>query len=191
MGPDNLWALKTCILELAASPANLFQSSNNTFYLTIWKFAQGMREDVFGSGILLKLSDKVENNPFNMKSGGMKSEDNGEPITLLPLVEEEAESSQTILVGNGGIEGSDIHSEQELVWAREMETVNKAEGIRGFVDVGNGFVDFGKEIEADSLRFRDYKVRDTEWGKIPRDNEVGDSPGYNGLMFGCGVMVRG
>lgn len=41
-----------------------------------------------------------------------------------PLFEEEAESHQTIPVGDGGVEGLDVHGEEEAVGARELEIVD-------------------------------------------------------------------
>eukprot|EP00061_Rhincodon_typus_P006148 g26473.t1 len=58
----------------------------------------------------------------------------------------EAKSSQTILVGNGDIEGLNIHREQEAVRARELEIVNMAKGIRGIADVdGQGLDKWRKD----------------------------------------------
>eukprot|EP00061_Rhincodon_typus_P008726 g31594.t1 len=89
----------------------------------------------------------VEKDPLNVETSGMKSADEGDPDHTVvtdgkgSLVDEKAESSQTTLVGNGGIEGLDTHGGQEAVRTTEPEIVNMIKGIRGITHVGGQDLD--------------------------------------------------
>ena len=43
----------------------------------------GVKEDVFGGGIMLELAEMVEDDPLNAEAGGVISEDKGDPIMFL------------------------------------------------------------------------------------------------------------
>lgn len=52
-------------------------------------------------------------------------------------------------------------------------------------------MDFGVEIEAGSALLGNDNVGGCEGGGIVRDDEIRNSLGGDGLMFICGVIVKG